>query len=172
MMFSITTVQFGSESNIRSWFGLVEQVSYAFAKSEVMSPFRELLRKNKKFYWDDQLTTIFKQARVKVTELVKQGVTLFELGRETMLLTDWSKTGVGYLLQQKHCACTMDNAPHCGQGHWRTILVGSCFLQDAETRYAPIKGEALALVYRLESTREYCMGNNRFTIVWSSLYNS
>ena len=76
-----------SLTDIRSWFSLVEQVSYAFAKSEVMSPFRELLRKNKKFYWDDQLTEIFKKARIQVTELVRQGVTLFELGRETMLLT-------------------------------------------------------------------------------------
>ena len=58
----------------------------------------------------------------------------------------------------------MDNAPHCGQGHWRTILVGSRFLQDAEMRYAPVEWEVLALVYGLESTREYCMGNDHLTI--------
>ena len=129
-----------------------------------MLPFRELLRKNQKFYWDNSLTDLFKKARVKVTELVKEGVLLFELVRETMLLTDWSKTGVGYLLQQKHCSCKMDNALHCGAGHWKTILVGSRFLQDTETRYVPVEGEALALVYGLESTREYCMGNEKLTI--------
>ena len=91
-------------------------------------------------------------------------MSLFELDRETMLLTDWSKTGVGYLLQQKHCQCPMDNAPHCGEGHWKTILVGSRFLKDAETRYAPVEGEALRLVYGLESTRDYCMGNPKLTV--------
>ena len=106
------------------------------------------------------------KARAEVTGLVQKGVSLFELDRETMLLTDWSKTGVGYLLQhqQKHCQCPMDNAPHCGVGHWRTILVGSRFLKDAETRYAPVEGEALALVFGLESTRDYCMGNPKLTI--------
>ena len=141
-------------TDIRSWFGLVEQVSYAFSKSAHMHPFRELLRKGRKFYWDQQLTDLFKKTRVTVTELVKDGVKHFELGRATMLTTDWSKTGIGYVLQQKHCSCTMEKAPHCGPDHWKTILVGSRFLTDAETRYAPVEGEALALVYGLESTSE------------------
>ena len=81
-----------------------------------------------------------------------------------MLLMDWSKTGIGYLLQQKHCSCNMDNAPHCGAGHWKTNLVGSRFLKDAETRYAPVEGEAMAQVFGLESTRDYCMGNPKLTI--------
>ena len=32
-----------SITGIRSWFGLVNQVSYSFAQSEIMFPFRELL---------------------------------------------------------------------------------------------------------------------------------
>ena len=92
-----------SLTDVRSWFGLVEQVSYAFSKSKVMVPFRELLQKSKPFYWDDQLTTLFKQARVKVTELVRDGVKLFDLNRWTAVMTDWSGTGVGFLLVQKHC---------------------------------------------------------------------
>ena len=42
-----------SLTDIRSWFGLVKQVSYAFAKSQTMLPFRELLRKSQPFYWDE-----------------------------------------------------------------------------------------------------------------------
>ena len=37
-------------------------------------------------------------------------------------------------------------------------------LQDAETWYALIEGEALAMVYGHESTREYCLGNDKLTI--------
>ena len=32
-------------TGIRSWYGLVEQVAYAFSKSELMAPFRPLLKK-------------------------------------------------------------------------------------------------------------------------------
>ena len=127
-------------TGVRSWFGLVEQVSYAFAKSEVMSPFRDLLQKKKKFYWDQQLTNIFLKARCQVVDKVKEGVKLFEIGRETFLGTDWSKTGVGYVMKQKHCKCPMDKAPFCGEDHWKLIAIGSRFLKDAETRYAPIEG--------------------------------
>ena len=33
-------------TDIRSFFGLVEQVSFAFSKTAVMAPFRELLSQN------------------------------------------------------------------------------------------------------------------------------
>ena len=47
-------------TDVKSWFGLVNQVSYAFSQAEVMAPFRELLRtKNRKFYWDETLEKIF-----------------------------------------------------------------------------------------------------------------
>ena len=36
-------------TGVRSWFGLVNQVAYAFSQAEVMAPFRELL-KSKTFY--------------------------------------------------------------------------------------------------------------------------
>ena len=153
-----------SLTDIRSWFGLVEQVSYAFSKSKVMAPFRELLQKSKPFYWDDQLTTLFKQARVKVTELVRDGVKLFDLNRWTAVMTDWSGTGVGFFLVQKHCECDLDLGPKCGKGHWWTVNVGSRFLKDAETRYKPIEGEALAIVYGLESNRMYCLGNEKLLV--------
>ena len=37
-------------TGIRSWFDLINQVSYAFAQAPIMASFRELLGKNKKFY--------------------------------------------------------------------------------------------------------------------------
>lgn len=40
-------LQFATSTNItsiRSWFGLVNQVSYTFSQGEIMSPFRELLQ--------------------------------------------------------------------------------------------------------------------------------
>ena len=47
-------------TGMRSWFGLVNQISYAFSMAEKMQPFRDFLKPGNKFYWDDQLQDIFK----------------------------------------------------------------------------------------------------------------
>ena len=44
------------------------------------------------------------------------------------------------------------------------MLPGSRFTQDAEMRYSPIEGEALALIYALEQTRMYTLGNPNLTV--------
>ena len=42
-------------SGVRSWFGLVEQVSWAFSKTEVMAPMRHLLSPKTEFLWTQEL---------------------------------------------------------------------------------------------------------------------
>ena len=63
------------------WFGLVGQTSYAFSQSETMQPFRELLKKNTKFYWDDTLQKLFEQSWKLVVEKSREGVRMFTLDR-------------------------------------------------------------------------------------------
>ena len=144
--------------NVRSWFGLINQTTYAFAQAPIMAPFRELLEKNKKFYWDDTLEVIFQQSKKAIIEAIKDGVKSFELHRPTWLSTDWSKTGIGFTLFQKHCHCPNNEDTFCGPDHWKTIYAGSRFTKDAESRYAPIEGEALALLFGLESCRMFVLG--------------
>ena len=43
----------------RSWFGLVNQVVWAYSTSPVMAAFRDLIKPNRKFYWDANLEKIF-----------------------------------------------------------------------------------------------------------------
>ena len=152
-------------TGVRSWFGLVNQVAYAFAQSSAMAPFRDLLKeKGTRFFWDDNLDSLFKQSKRVIVEQVQEGVKSFELHRATCLSTDWSKNGVGFLLQQKHCSCPLEKAPHCGPDHWRLIFAGSRFTTEAESRYAPVEGEALALVYGLEQCRMFVMGCKSLTV--------
>ena len=50
--------EFPAPTNItqmRSFFGLVNQVSFAFSMKDTMAPFRELLRPSAAFYWDERL---------------------------------------------------------------------------------------------------------------------
>ena len=42
-----------SITDVRSWFGIVNQVAYAFAQSRLMQPFKSLLKKNQTFFWND-----------------------------------------------------------------------------------------------------------------------
>jgi hypothetical protein len=144
-------------TGMKSWFGLVNQVSYSFARSSIMAPFRDSLKKGRIFYWDESLNQLFLESKEKIVQLVKDGVKSFEVGRPTMLTPDWSKDGVGFLLEQKHCDCTMDEAPHCGPYHWKLVNAVSRFLTDSETRFAPVEGEAAALVYALESNRMFVL---------------
>ena len=45
-------------TDIRSWFGLVNNVAYTFSQSHVMAPFCDLVKNGQKFYWDDELETL------------------------------------------------------------------------------------------------------------------
>ena len=155
-------------SDVRSWFGLVNQVAYAFAQSQTMAPFRDHL-KDTKFYWDESLDTVFNESKSKIVDLIKDGVKNFEINRPACLATDWSKSGIGFTLSQKYCDCgksqeTKTYSPNCGNGHWKLILAGSRFTKDAESRYAPVEGEALAVAYGLEQCRLFVLGSPDLTI--------
>ena len=132
---------------------------FAFAQAGVMAPFRDLLSTtNHQFYWDQTLDDLFTQSKEIIVNKIIAGVKSFEIDRPTCLATDWSKTGIGYFLLQKHCSCRTEDGPNCGNGHWQIILAGSRFTKEAESRYAPVEGEALALIYDLESCRMFVLG--------------
>ena len=78
-------------TGVRSFFGLVEQVSWAFAKTDAMAPFRQLLKTKEAFVWTQELQTAFEVARENIVNQVKEGVTNFVVGRRTAMCTDWSK---------------------------------------------------------------------------------
>ena len=85
------------------------------------------------------------------------GVEIFDPTLRTCLRPDWSKQGIGFFLMQQRCACTQ-KAPGCCKNGWRIILAGSHFLNGAESRYAPIEGEALAVAWGLEQTQYFSQG--------------
>ena len=55
--------------------------------------------------------------------------------------------------------------PNCGKSHGKTILVVSCLTNDTESRYSLVKGDALALVYGLESCRMFVLGCPDLSVV-------
>ena len=141
----------------RSWFGLVNQVAWAYSTSPVMAPFRDLIKSNGKFYWDENLEKLFQDSKVAIINLVAEGVQSFDISKRTCLQTDWSQDGLGYLLLQKHCKCAIDS-PVCCKDGWKLIFVGSRFTKPAESRYSPTEGEALALAWALSNSRIFTLG--------------
>ena len=146
-------------TDIRSWFGLVNQVAYSFSQSHIMEPFRELLKKGRKFYWDDTLETRFQRSKDEVIQQSKAGVQAYDLRKPTCLTTDWSRTGIGFALTQKHCKCSGPSNPNCGKGHWKLVHAGSRFTRTNEINlFSPTEGECLAAVFGLEKCRMYTLG--------------
>ena len=143
-------------TDIRAWFGLVNQISYAFSMTAAMSPFRHLLRPSTPFLWTDQLAEAFAASKNHICSSIEKGVQIFDKGRPTCLATDWSRGGMGFWLTQKHCRCQSED-PFCCRDGWRIVLVGS-FTHAAESRYAPVEGEALAVADALDKARHFVLG--------------
>ena len=89
-------------TDIRSWFGLVNQCSHYNQLSKCMLPFRHLLSLKFKFEWTNELDEAFEKSKELIIEAIKEGVAIFDPKRATCLRTDWSKSGIGFYLGQKH----------------------------------------------------------------------
>ena len=135
---------------MRSFFALCEQVSYAYTIKEQLKPFRELVKtKDKKFYWDEQLKTLFENTKSTIADKVCEGIMSYDPSRVTTVETDWSKDGIGYWLRQKYCDCKQLKI-NCCSDCWRVAICGSRFCSLAESRYSPVEGELLAVTWALK----------------------
>ena len=144
-------------TGVRSWFGLIQQVAYAFSDTDVMLPFRNLLKPSTEFVWTQELQNSFERSKDVIVKAVEDGVRIYDPAKTTALCTDWSKTGIGFLLLQKECMCEVIT-PVCCPAGWTLIYAGSRFTSPAESRYAPVEGECLAAVWALEKTKYFTLG--------------
>ena len=153
-----------SITDIRSWFGLVHQASHYAQLRDIMVPFKDFLSPKVKFYWNAELQEQFTRSQELIVQAICEGVQIFDASKRTCIRTDWSKQGIGYYLTQKHCNCD-SNLPNCCLRGWKITLCGSRFLHQAEHRYAPIEGEALAVAWALEQTRFFTMGCDDLIVI-------
>ena len=56
-------------TDVRSWFGPINQISYSFAIAPVMAPFRHLLSSKVPFQWSPELQEAFTESK---KEIIKQ----------------------------------------------------------------------------------------------------
>ena len=150
-------------SDIRAWFGLVNQVSHYSKLTDLMKPFKPFLSPKTPFLRTEELKHAFEQSKIELIKAIEHGVRIFDPLHKTCLTPDWSKTGIGYWLRQKYCSCSSDTPDCCNTG-WRITLAGSRFLKNAEQRYAPIEGEALAIAWSLEDSKFFTLGCDNLII--------
>ena len=144
-------------TDVRSWFGLLNQVSYAFSMAKRLQPLQQLLKPEQKFEWSDPINNLFEESKDVIISEIDEGVRIFDKNKPTCLATDWSKDGIGFWLLQKHCNCEK-LALFCCRDGWQITLVGSRFTHAAESRYAPIEVEALAVADALDKARFFVLG--------------
>ena len=153
--------------DVRSWYGLVNQLAPFLATAPLMEPFRDLLRKptGKKVYWDEQLQLRFQEAQETICRLARDGLFYYDKSRPTAVVTDWSREGIGFVVLQQHCGCTSTATPFCCSGGWKLALCGSRHLTPAEAGYAAVEGEALAVVWCLRKARLFLLGCPNLIVV-------
>ncbi len=151
-------------TDIRSWFGLVNQVAHYAQLRDMLEPFRRFLSPKVPFEWNEELDSVFAKSKESIVNAIREGVRIFDIERRTCLRTDWSKNGIGYFLSQKHCTCESQSFGCCTHG-WKITLAGSRFLSQTESNYAPIEGEALAVAWALEQTKFFTMGCNNLLLI-------
>ena len=153
-----------TSTDIRSWFGLVNQLATYAQLRDIMAPFRPFLSPKVKFEWNEKLDAAFQSSKESIVAAIRHGVQIFEINRPTCVRPDWSRRGIGYFLSQKHCKCT-GKLPDCCRDGWKVTLAGSRFLSDTESRYAAVEGEALAIAWSLEQTRYFTQGCSKLLVV-------
>ena len=117
-----------------------------------MLHFHESLKPGTPFKWDSELNELFKESQPVIIEETEEGAHIFEKSKPTYLATDWSKTGIGFWFFQNHCHCP-STEPFCCRTVAKVTLVGNRFTHAAESRYAPLEGEALTVADALDKAR-------------------
>lgn len=108
--------------------------------SKVTQPIRTLLRKDITFHWERPQEDAFKDIKKILSEAPI--LTFFDVKKPVVVSVDASKFGLGAVILQ-------ENKP---------IAYASRALTDAETRYAQIEKELLAVTFGLERFNQYTYG--------------
>ena len=123
--------------------GLVNQLAeFTTEASSVTAPLRPLLSSKNVWQWLSEHRTAFEAVKEEMCRT--KTLTHFDPTKKLFLHTDASRlNGIGYALFQESC------------GKQLLIQCGSRYLSDAETRYAVIEIEMLAIVWATQKCKIY-----------------
>ena len=173
----------GDQKRLRSFLGLANTFSHFIPDlSHTAKPLRALLKKGMAFTWLPCHQEAFERIKGYLTSDLC--LTAYNPDKTTFLVTDASKTGLGYLLLQDHeePGEVEDAGSHSsgGRGRRKTrkgtearvnltkkklVWCGSAALSPTQYRYPPIMLELLATVFGMEQCKFYLHGSPTFVHV-------
>lgn len=145
-------------TDVCSWWGLVNQAAWSYSISPIMEVFRELVKHNSTFHWDDNLNRLFFKSKKILLGKFTKGIQAFDTSCPTCLQPDQSKTGLGCLLLQKYWTCLLDDFSIFYPDGWKLIFSGWQFTQGAKSKYSPTEAEVLELSWSINHSMDYVLG--------------
>ena len=137
-----------TKQQLQSFLGMVTYMgNFIPHLSHHTEPLRQLLKKDVMFYWDDQLTRSFQEITHLLKKQTSKPLGYYDRRKEVIVQADASLRGLGACLIQ-------DGKP---------IAFASKSLTGAESRYANIERELLAVVFACIWFNTYLQGH-RFTV--------
>ena len=74
------------------------------------------------------MQTLFEKAKEEICKLSSNGLAYYDIKKNTVVITDWSKQGIGFVVMQLHCSCkNTSNIPTCCANGWKLALCQSRF---------------------------------------------
>ena len=136
-----------SPTDIRSFYGLANQMcNFSQEIADLLAPLKSLLKKGVMFQFLPEHDVAFRAAREHLAS--SKTLAYYCPRRMTRLVVDASRlNGLGFVLKQKQ-----------DDGLWRAVQAGSRFLTSAETRYAMIELECLAIAWACDKCRMFVDG--------------
>ena len=142
-------------TDLRAFLGLANQFQQSSPElASKLEPLRGHLKvkTNEEFTanWCDELDDTIEEFKRYLTS--RPVLEFFDLKRETKLVTDASRTGLGFVLLQKHANI------------WKIVQCGSRFLSRAEKNYSMVELECLGVSWAVLKCRLFLLGLDKFVI--------
>ena len=109
---------------------------------------RAMLKKDNVFHWEDQQTRSFQQVKTLIAKANTTPLRYYDRNLPVTVQVDASLRGLGACLIQQH------------KGKDQPIAFASKSLRNAETRYANIERELLAIVFACQQFSTYLLGRS------------
>ena len=101
-------------TDVRSWFGLVNQIFHYSQLTEMMHPFKPLLSPKCKFIWTHEMEEAFQKSKFAIVSAIQKGIEIFDPSHRTCLRpTEFTIGKFQWQRQSEHqkitdCACAND----------------------------------------------------------------
>ena len=133
------------KQDVQRFLGMINyQGKFIPDLSTKSAPLRSLLDKRNQWMWEDAQEKAWCQLKEALTK--EPVLHFYDCAKPTKLSADASKNGLGAVLLQQH------------DQNWFPIAYASRAMTDAETRYAQIEKELLAITYACERFHQYIHG--------------